>query len=228
MPPASFKRVVDCWSLAGWVTGGIMAATLWAAAQLFPMEVAVGLALGARLLVTGALHEDGLADFCDGFGGGTSRERILAIMKDSHIGTYGVIGLLMYFGLTWSLLAALPLPLACAAIAAGDPWSKCCAAQIINVLPYARKEEEAKARMVYDRMSVVTGLVALGAGLLPALCLLDSIYWWALLAPAVVCALLIALMHKRIQGYTGDCCGATFLWSELSFYLIINLIEIKL
>ena len=103
-------------------------------------------ALLARLLVTGALHEDGLADFCDGFGGGTSREKILSIMKDSHIGTYGVLGLLFYFGLLWNLLSTLSLSLACMAVASGDAWSKFCSAQIINILPYARKEEESKAK----------------------------------------------------------------------------------
>lgn len=62
-----------------------------------------------RLLITGCLHEDGLADFFDGFGGGTSRERILAIMKDSHIGSYGVIGLIFYFGLFYLLVSSLPI-----------------------------------------------------------------------------------------------------------------------
>ena len=84
------------------------------------------MALAARLLVTGALHEDGLADFCDGFGGGTSRDKILSIMKDSHIGTYGVLGLLFYYGLMWNILTTLSVPLACAAILSGDAWSKLC------------------------------------------------------------------------------------------------------
>ena len=113
------------------------------------------MALAARLLVTGALHEDGLADFCDGFGGGTSRDKILSIMKDSHIGTYGVLGLLFYYGLMWNILTTLSVPLACAAILSGDAWSKFCAAQIINTLPYARKEEESKAKVIYDRIAQV-------------------------------------------------------------------------
>ena len=94
VPPVYFKRVVDYWPFVGWLTGGIMAGTLWITAEFLPVQIAVLMALAARLLVTGALHEDGLADFCDGFGGGTSRDKILSIMKDSHIGTYGVLGLL--------------------------------------------------------------------------------------------------------------------------------------
>ena len=89
VPPVYFKRVVDYWPFVGWLTGGIMAGTLWITAEFLPVQIAVLMALAARLLVTGALHEDGLADFCDGFGGGTSRDKILSIMKDSHIGTYG-------------------------------------------------------------------------------------------------------------------------------------------
>ena len=104
VPAAYFKRVVDYWPFVGWLTGVIMAGTLWLSAQFLPMSTAVILALLARLLVTGALHEDGLADFCDGFGGGTSREKILSIMKDSHIGSYGVLGLIIYYLFAKSLL----------------------------------------------------------------------------------------------------------------------------
>lgn len=68
VPPVYFKRVVDYWPFVGWLTGGIMAGTLWITAEFLPVQIAVLMALAARLLVTGALHEDGLADFCDGFG----------------------------------------------------------------------------------------------------------------------------------------------------------------
>ena len=86
--PECFKHVVPYWPLTGWLTGGIMAGTLWLNGQILPVSLAWLIAIIARLLVTGCLHEDGLADFLDGFGGGTTRERTLAIMKDSHIGSY--------------------------------------------------------------------------------------------------------------------------------------------
>lgn len=228
VPAAYFKRVVDYWPFVGWLTGGVMAGTLWLASLFFPIQVAVILAVLVRLLVTGALHEDGLADFCDGFGGGTSREKILSIMKDSHIGTYGVLGLILYFALLWSSLSTLPVPLACMAILSGDAWSKFCTAQIINTLPYARKEEESKAKVIYDRMGLGTFLLALVAGSLPMILFLNKAYWWAALAPAIVFFLLMTLMKKKLQGYTGDCCGASFLICELSFYLIINIIYTNL
>ena len=90
-----FRHVVNYWPFAGWITGGTMALTFALAVQILSVPYAILLAIIARLILTGALHEDGLADFIDGMGGGTTRERVLEIMKDSHIGTYGVIGLIM-------------------------------------------------------------------------------------------------------------------------------------
>lgn len=237
---AAFKRVVDCWPFVGWLTGGAMAGTLALAAQVWPTSIAVILALITRILLTGTLHEDGLADCCDGFGGGLSRERTLAILKDSHIGTYGVIGLLGYFALLYNVLTALPLPIACAALFCGDAWSKNCAAQLINLLPYARKEEEAKAKLIYDRMTPTAFLWACIGGLAPMLCVTSGllpffeaasfgpIYLIALPAPLLVLLLIQRYLRRRIQGYTGDCCGATFLLCELSYYLTVLLLYLQL
>ena len=190
-----------------------------------PLTLAWIFALVARLLLTGCLHEDGLADFIDGFGGGTSRERVLAIMKDSHIGTYGVIGLIVYFALMLQLPSALPLETLCLTVLCGDCWSKCCAAQLINFLPYARTEETAKNKTVYARMTLPELLVCFFFGLAPVLAFTFGLGWlprtfcWLLPVPLAGMLLLMLLMKRRIQGYTGDCCGATFLLCELAFYL---------
>ena len=227
VPAECFKHVVPYWPLSGWLTGGIMARVLWSTAQVLPFTVAVLLALISRLLITGALHEDGLADFFDGFGGGTSRERILSIMKDSHIGSYGVIGLIVYFFLLWNLLTSLPLSFACSVLIAGDTVSKLTSSQIINFLPYARKEEESKAKVVYNRMSQGEFAFGLLCGILPLTLLLPYRYWIAIIFPLAVLYLLYRLMKRKLQGYTGDCCGALFLLSELSFYLgVVILISI--
>ena len=86
----AYKTVVEHWPLTGWLTGCMMAAVIWFGSMVMPYPIVIILAILTRLLITGALHEDGLADFIDGFGGGGSdRQRILDIMKDSHIGTYG-------------------------------------------------------------------------------------------------------------------------------------------
>ena len=214
-----FKHVVPLWPLAGWLTGGIMVGVLWLAAQVFPLSVAWIIAIIARLLITGCLHEDGLADFCDGMGGGVTGERILLIMKDSHIGTYGVIGLIIYF-LLLTQMSALPLSLLCAIVFTGDVWCKFVSSHIINILPYARKEEEAKNKTIYQRMTALEAFVGAIIGCLPFVLFLPKYYWPALLAPVVVFILLVWLMKRRIQGYTGDCCGALFLISELVFSLV--------
>ena len=222
IPAEQFKRVVPLWPLAGWLTGGVTAGVLLLCSRVMPLTLAWILALTARLLLTGALHEDGLADFFDGFGGGTSRERTLAIMKDSHIGTYGVIGLIVYYALMLQLPTVLSSNALVFAVLCGDAWSKCCAAQLINLLPYARTEETAKNKTVYQRMTVPELMLCLFFGLAPALlvyCWLPVAFHWTLLVPPIVMLLMAGLMKRRIQGYTGDCCGATFLLCELAFYL---------
>lgn len=227
IPADAFKRVVPLWPVAGWITGGVMAGVLYLAAQVVPLTLAWIIALASRLLLTGALHEDGFADFIDGFGGGRTRERTLAIMKDSHIGTYGVIGLIIYYSLLMQLPHTLPLETLCALVLAGDCWAKCCAAQIINMLPYARSQEEAKNKTVYNRMTMGEWLMCLACGSAPALVivfvfhLLPAIHLAALISPVVVMLLMTFACKHHIDGYTGDCCGATFILCELMFYLTV-------
>ena len=145
-PQDSYRAVVEFWPLTGWLTGGAMAATLYFGSMVFPWAVAVVVAITVRLLITGALHEDGLADFLDGFGGGGDRDRILTIMKDSHIGTYGVLGLIIYMLLLGTALYSMVPATAALTVLAADPFSKMTTSQLINMLPYARRQEEAKTR----------------------------------------------------------------------------------
>ena len=217
-PKEAYRNVVHYWSVAGWLTAAVMAGVLWAAAQVLPYMMAVLLAMLSRVLLTGALHEDGLADFFDGFGAGGSRERILGIMKDSHIGTYGVISLVFYFGLLAFALFSLPLPLACMAILAGDPLCKFIASNIV-ALPYARPESESKSLTVYNRYKPLVFTASALFGIIPLLLLLDTPFWLAAALPLLVFIGLILLMKKKLNGYTGDCCGAMFLLCELSFYI---------
>ena len=217
VPSECFKHVVPYWPWVGWLTGGLMAMVLGLGSLVMPISLAWILAIVTRLLITGALHEDGLADFFDGFGGGTTRERTLTIMKDSHIGTYGVIGLIFYFLLMLEL-RHLPVSVLCTLVVCGDCWGKLCASQLINFLPYARKEEDSKAKVIYNKMSGKELFFCIAGGTLPLL-LLPSSLWLALIAPCLVLAFLIRLMKRRLQGYTGDCCGATFLMCEMAFYL---------
>ena len=224
-PQASYKTVVEHWPLAGWLTGGVMAATLYVGSMYLPYIVAVLLAIIVRLLVTGALHEDGLADFLDGFGGGGhDRERILTIMKDSHIGTYGVLGLILYELLLAACLFSLPPTLAALTILAADPYAKMVTAQLILMMPYARKEEEAKNKTVYRKMDWKAGISLAIQGLLPmGLYLWYTGLAWELLIflPCLTMYFLYLLIWNRLRGYTGDCCGAVCLLVELTVYLVV-------
>ena len=220
-----YQTVVEHWPLTGWLTGGAMAATLFFGSEVLPYPVAVVLAIVVRLLITGALHEDGLADFLDGFGGGGSdRQRILDIMKDSHIGTYGVLGLVVYELLLTSVLFAMGRTLASLAIFAADPYAKMVTAQLIQMMPYARREEEAKAQTVYRKPSLLACTSLALQGLLPmGLFLWYTALPWELVIfiPCVVMYFLYLLIWRRLNGYTGDCCGAVCLLVELTVYIVV-------
>lgn len=218
VPTECFKHVVTYWSIVGWLTSGITVLTLWGCGQIMPVSLAWIIALLVRLLITGAMHEDGLADFMDGFGGGMTRDRVLVIMKDSHIGTYGVLGLIVYYCLMMQM-SMIPLKALCIFVLCGDCWSKFVASHLSNLLPYARKEEESKAKMSHTRMSLIELVISFIGGILPIILLLPYKYYFVMLSPVIVFILLYMLIKRRIQGYTGDCCGAVFLMCELSFYL---------
>ena len=224
-PKACYETVVEHWPLVGWLTGGVMAATLYGTSMVLPYQVAVLVAIVMRLLLTGALHEDGLADFLDGFGGGgNNRQRILDIMKDSHIGTYGVIGLVLYLLLLFFCLSSMSPEMAALAILAADPYAKMLTAQLVSMMPYARREEEAKAKVIYRKITLVSGVSLAVQGLLPIGLFVwyMSIAWEALIfIPALVMYFLYLLIWRRLHGYTGDCCGAVCLMVELSVYLTL-------
>ena len=224
-PKECYKTVVEHWPLTGWLTGGAMAATLYFGSMVIPWPVAIVLAIVVRLLITGALHEDGLADFLDGFGGGGSnRERILAIMKDSHIGTYGVLGLIVYELLLAVALFTMDVKLAVLAVLAADPYAKMVASQLIQMMPYARREDEAKAKTVYRKPDWKAGVSLAIQGLLPmaAFLYLTGLPWEMIIfIPCLVMYFLYRLIWNKLRGYTGDCCGAVCLLVELTVYLVV-------
>lgn len=228
-PRECYATVVEHWPLTGWLTGAVMGATLYVSSLVLPYSVAVILAIVARLLLTGAFHEDGLADFFDGFGGGgRDRRRILEIMKDSRIGTYGVVALCLYFALLFATLHSMTPAVAALTIVAADPYAKMVAGQIILMMPYARTEQESKAKTVYRRPSVKAGVSLAIQGMLPLalyLWLCGNANWqYMVFAPCVVMYFLYLLIWRRLGGYTGDCCGALFLLVELSVYLAASAI----
>ena len=230
VPSESFSHVTGWWSVTGWLTGGVSALTFFIFYRFVPLEIAVILAMLSRVLITGALHEDGLADFIDGFGGGTDKDSTLRIMKDSHIGTYGTIGLIFYFLLTFILIATTEVQYIPILLITSDVFSKCVSSHIVYFLPYARPETESKNRTVYshptaleETLTLVSGfgvllLIPSGIGFVGGIIPVPYSLVFTVL-PVGVFFLLVLLFKKRIGGYTGDCCGAMFLLTELSFRL---------
>jgi len=211
--------------LVGACVGMLAAGVLWVAGWVFPAEVALGLSMAATVLLTGAFHEDGLADTCDALGGTVSRERALEIMKDSRIGSYGAVGLLLVLGLKAAALAALPLEWAVPALVLGHTASRAAAVSLIRFMPYAGDVDLAKAKPLARRIStagllVAFGWVALVCGLIVA-CSPGS--WVAVLlalALAGVGTLACARwFRRRLGGITGDTLGATQQLTELLMLL---------
>ena len=212
----------------GLLVGALSALVLLLGHALFTPAVAVGLSMAATLVLTGAFHEDGWADTCDALGGGASvgRERALVIMKDSRIGTYGAVGLVLILGLKAATLTALPLVLAVPALLFAHTASRAAAVALIRWLPYAGDLEHAKAKPLAQRISGLGFAVALGWVLLVCLGLVCAAQRWDEPAvwPAIVFGL--ALMaggtawcarwfRQRLGGYTGDTLGATQQLTEL-------------
>jgi len=218
--PEDLRRASGWWPLTGWLVGGLVAGLAAGLVHFLPAGLACALALLGGILLTGAMHEDGLADVCDGFGGGTSQARVLEIMKDSSVGVFGALGLVVSFCLRWQSLCALPAALLVPCLLATHAWTRASAVALMTFLDYARPEGSSKARPLAHRMSPSRLALALCLGLAPAF-LLPFPLWWALVAPPLVCALAAAWFRRRIGGYTGDCLGAAQQLGEMAMLLIL-------
>lgn len=217
---ADLRGAITYFPLCGALVGAFAALVWWLALAVWPATVAAGLALAAGVVLTGALHEDGWADVCDGFGGGHTKERVLEIMKDSRIGAYGLIGLLLLLGVKWQVLAALPRALVPAALVAGHALSRGMAATLMATLDYARAEGPSKARALVVRLGGWRLALVLATALAP-LALLPVRAWWGVAALVVVRFALARWFRQRLVGYTGDCLGAAQQLGELVFYLVL-------
>lgn len=196
------------WPLAGIVAGlaAAIAGTIALGLGLAP-GAAAALALGAQIMVTGALHEDGLADTADGFWGGWDKARRLAIMKDSHIGAYGVLALLLTGLMRWSALAAL--------MTGGTPWTVLLAVGCLSRAPMAvimAQLPNARGSGLAHHVGRPSGLMAsngvIVAVALGVLLIGPQAIGLAMLA-AVIAVILAIIARAKIGGQTGDVLGAT-------------------
>lgn len=217
------QQSVRYFPMMGWVVAAATAAVYWLAGTVWPATIAVILSVVSGILLTGALHEDGFADVCDGFGGGLSKQRVLDIMKDSRIGAYGAIGIGLLLALKCAALASMPFHLVPAALLTAHTMSRLFASSLIWRLDYVRGE--GKAKPMAHRMTNGEYLFALGTAVAPAaaLILAGQLSWEKLLAGGMLAALgsayLVSMYLRRINGYTGDCLGAVQQVAEIGFYL---------
>jgi len=218
------NRSAKYFPLIGSIVGGICAFSLWAAGLLVPQSVSIIFSIGAGILVTGAFHEDGFADTCDGFGGGWTKERILEIMKDSRIGSYGTIGIVLMLLTKYLLLEALPVHQAPLIIIAAHSISRLASTHCIYTHEYVGNQSTSKAKPLCSAITTKEMLICTFLGLIPLWFFQN---YWILLAliPVYIAKWWLAKYFKKwIGGYTGDCLGAVQQVTEIVFYFSILVI----
>jgi adenosylcobinamide-GDP ribazoletransferase len=224
LPTDWLARAGKYFPLVGALTGGLCALALAGAHAIGPTgPLPALLALATGLIVTGALHEDGLADTIDGLGGGRSAEQRLAIMKDPRIGTYGALGLGMAVALKAAALAATPVAVAAGGLVCAHVGGRTAAAWAMSLLPYAADHAGAKitarARALRPWELGASLALAVGANLLligPAWGMIAGI------AGALACLGFGMAAARRIGGHTGDVLGAIEQTYELVFLLVLS------
>jgi len=223
--PAWLNHASRYFPLVGVVVGAIGAAIYFIAAHWLPAPVAAVLSTAATIYLTGAFHEDGFADTCDGLGGGMTKERALEIMKDSRVGAYGAIGIVCMLGAKLAALATLPPLTAIGALLLAHPLSRLAATSLIWQMEYARAEGKAKplaVRMSSAEFGIATLTVLVPTLALFAVGLLDlAAIGAALLATLLATRWLARTFTRRLQGYTGDCLGAVQQLAEVAIYIAV-------
>ena len=223
--PEWLQHASRYFALVGWVVAAIAAVVYALAALVLPAPLAAVLSTAASIYITGAFHEDGFADTCDGLGGGMTRERVLEIMKDSRVGAYGAIGIVCMLGVKCTALAMLPPSSAIAALFLAHPLSRLAATSLIWRMDYAR--DQGKAKPLAQQMGNSEFAIAAFTALLPGAVLVASgllTFPWlaASVAAAALCTVWLARKFQtRLQGFTGDCLGAVQQLAEVAIYLVI-------
>ncbi|WGF87006.1 adenosylcobinamide-GDP ribazoletransferase [Marinivivus vitaminiproducens] len=217
----SLADAADLFPLVGVLVGAVGAGVFTLASLCHLGSLPAGiLTLAAMVMITGGLHEDGMADVADGFGGGASRERKLAIMRDSRIGTYGVLVLVLALQARLSAVAGLWQPAAVAQLLiAGSACSRAVMAVVMILLPRARRDGLATLAGTPSLARTALGLVL--ALLLTGVLLPPREALAAILATAATTAAIALLARQQIGGYTGDVLGAVQQAGETAFMLAV-------
>ncbi|KCZ62516.1 adenosylcobinamide-GDP ribazoletransferase [Hyphomonas atlantica] len=219
--PERMAEAPRYFALVGLLIGLVCTGIYWLAALVLPHLMAILIAMGTSLLLTGAFHEDGLADTFDGIGGGLNKARALEIMKDSRLGTYGATALFMALALKAGALFALPPVWVCTALPLAHCLSRGSAVLVIATSRYVRDEGTGKpvAKGISAVTLVVTCLTLSGA---VAICLLVLPFVAVVSSFVAMCLMHVAMrafFEPKLGGYTGDTLGAVQQASEIGIYL---------
>ncbi len=209
-------------SLIGYLIGGLCALVYFIFSYLLSEPIALLLSMLFGILLTGSFHEDGLADTCDGFGGGWKAEQKLKIMKDSRLGTYGAVSL--WFVLTLKFYLLLEMPSIILALVIAHPLSRTVSTCMIYFLLYVANKEQSKVKPLAEKLRLSDLLINIVTGIIPLLLfsnltLIESVK--VLLVLTGLFFVLKRLYIKQIGGFTGDTLGATQQISELVIYLLL-------
>ncbi|MEZ0183921.1 adenosylcobinamide-GDP ribazoletransferase [Flavobacterium oncorhynchi] len=232
--PDYLNKATRYFPFIGWIVGTISFTAFYIFSLFLSTETAVIFAIITSVLTTGAFHEDGFADVCDGFGGGWTKEKILMIMKDSAIGAYGAIGLVLLFLAKYKLLTesislfinSNSYLLVFLLFISAHSVSRLAAISIIFTHEYSRDDASSKSKPIAKNHSWKEIFGSFFFGLLPLLILsyFNFKFLLALIPVFIMRYFLARYFQKWIDGYTGDCLGATQQVCEVVYYLSFLLI----
>ena len=215
---APLKRAIRYYPAVGIIVGVIGALVFFLVSAFWTKPVAVLAAIAAIAYITGAIHEDGWTDTIDGFGGGWTKDRILEIMKDSRVGSFGVCALTILLLGRFLALCEMDTNLIPAALIAGHAFSRLCATFVLGALNYARPDGKAQPfSNTLDRKEKIFILFSVAWFLL--LFIPSKQLFWGIALGAVSAWRLARMFQRQIGGYTGDCIGAVQQLSEVMFYI---------
>ena len=217
--PEALNKSSRYFTLTGVIVGTIAAAVFVLCTMVLPHSVSVLMSMIVTVWLTGAFHEDGFADVCDAFGGGYSKEQILTIMKDSRIGTYGTVGLVLILTCKYLCLLNIERSMTPFAIIAGHSISRFASTSVISLYEYVQEDARTKVKPLAREMDMAGVLMNGLFGIVPLL-FLGNWRYVLLIMPVMIGMLTTAQYFKsKIGGYTGDCLGAVQQVTEVVFYL---------
>ena len=226
----TFHQSRKYFPLIGLLVGAVAVMVLILSQTVLPLSVSLALSMISTILLTGAFHEDGFADACDGFGGGWDKKQILAIMKDSRVGSYATIGIVCLLGLKFLVLYELGLiaiehssmSLLVLALLNGHALSRLGTSLLIEKLDYVQDIELSKIKPATGKTLSRKALCYSALFILPTTLFLLALFPPALFSIGLLLPAFYGLctyFKQRIGGYTGDCLGATQQILEVVFYL---------